>query len=83
MSHDHLDYHKDYNEYFKSKLYLFERLLKKNSNIITDIEIPEYKKIKKIASKRRLRINTILNKNSNLNLISHKYLEDKQLCEVL
>ena len=83
LSHDHLDYHKDYNEYFKSKLYLFEKLLGKNSNIITDIEIPEYKKIKKIASKRKLRINTISNKNSNLNLISHKYFEDKQLCEVL
>ena len=48
LSHDHLDYHKNFKDYLKSKLYLFEKLLKKNSNIITDREIKEYKKIKKI-----------------------------------
>ncbi len=29
LSHDHLDYHKDMKSYFKSKLYLFDRLIKK------------------------------------------------------
>ena len=29
LSHDHLDYHKDMNSYLKSKLYLFEKLIKK------------------------------------------------------
>jgi MurE/MurF fusion protein len=82
LSHDHLDYHKNFNDYFKSKLYLFEKLLKKKSNIITDIEIPEYKKIKEISLKRKLNIETISNKNSNLNIISHKYFEDKQLIEI-
>ena len=48
LSLDHLDYHKNLNTYLKSKLYLFEKLLKKSSNIITDIEIPQYKRIKKI-----------------------------------
>ena len=47
LSHDHLDYHKTFSDYLKSKLYLFEKLLKKNANIITDIEIPQYKKLKK------------------------------------
>ena len=83
LSHDHLDYHKSYNDYFKSKLYLFEKLLKKRSNIITDIEIPEYKKIKKIALKRKLRLNTISNKNSNLSLTSHEYFQDKQRSEIM
>jgi murE/murF fusion protein len=82
LSHDHLDYHKNFNDYFKSKLYLFEKLLKKNSNIITDIEIPEYKSIKKIALKRKLNIDTISNENSNLNLIYHKYFQDKQLNKI-
>ena len=82
LSHDHLDYHKNFTDYFKSKLYLFEKLLKKNSNIITDIEIPEYKKIKKIASKRKLNIDTISNDNSSLNIISHKYFQGKQLSEI-
>jgi len=79
LSHDHLDYHKNFNNYFKSKLYLFEKLLKNKSNIITDIEIPEYKKIKKIASKRKLNIETISNKKSSLNIISQQYFQDKQL----
>ena len=82
LSHDHLDYHKNFNDYFKSKLYLFEKLLKKNSNIITDIEIPEYKNIKKIALNRKLNIDTIYNENSSLNIISHKYFQDKQLNKI-
>jgi murE/murF fusion protein len=82
LSHDHLDYHKNFNDYFKSKLYLFEKLLKKNSNIITDIEIPEYKNIKKIALKRKLNIETISNEDSSLNIISHKYFKGKQLIQI-
>ena len=82
LSHDHLDYHKNFKDYLKSKLYLFEKLLKKNSNIITDIEIPEYKEIKKIAHKKKLNIDTISNKNSSLKIISHKYLRGKQLVKI-
>ena len=82
LSHDHLDYHKNFKDYLKSKLYLFEKLLEKNSNIITDIENPEYKKIKKIAIKRKLNIETISNRKSNLSMISHKYFQDKQLIEI-
>ena len=54
LSHDHLDYHKTFGDYFKSKLYLFENLLIKNGNIITDRDIPEYKKIKEISLKKKL-----------------------------
>ena len=82
LSHDHLDYHKNFNDYFKSKLYLFEKLLKKNSNVITDIEIPEYKNIKKVALKKKLNINTISNENSTLGLVSHKYFQGKQLNKI-
>ena len=82
LSHDHLDYHKNFKDYLKSKLYLFEKLLKKNSNIITDIEIPEYKNLKKIALKRKLNIETISNENSSLNVISHKYFKGKQLNKI-
>ena len=82
LSHDHLDYHKNFKDYFNSKLYLFEKLLKKNSNIITDIEIPEYKNIKKIALKKKLNIETISNLNSSLSIISHKYFKGKQLSQI-
>ena len=32
LSHDHLDYHKNMKEYLESKLYLFDRLIKKRGN---------------------------------------------------
>ena len=82
LSHDHLDYHKNFKDYLKSKLYLFEKLLKRNSTIITDIEIPEYKQIKNIALKKKLNIKTISSYKSSLNIISHKYLEGKQSIQI-
>jgi MurE/MurF fusion protein len=82
LSHDHLDYHKNFKDYFKSKLYLFEKLVKKNSNVITDIKIPEYKKIRNIALKRKLNIKTISNSGGNLNIISQKYFQGKQLIQI-
>ena len=82
LSHDHLDYHKTHSEYLKSKLYLFNKLLKKKSNIITDKNIAQYKKIKEIALKNKLTIETISSKNSNLEIISHKYHNDKQIVKI-
>ena len=52
LSQDHLDYHKNLKDYLKAKLHLFERLVKKRGNVIIDDKIPEFKKIKKIASKK-------------------------------
>ena len=46
LSHDHLDYHKNFESYLNAKLYLFQFLIKKRGNIITDEKIPEFKKIK-------------------------------------
>ena len=82
LSHDHLDYHKTFNDYLKSKLYLFKKLLKKNANIITDIEAPQYIKIKKIALKNKLNIETISNNKSNLEIISHEYQNEKQVVKI-
>ena len=82
LSHDHLDYHKTLDEYLKSKLYLFERLLIKNANIITDLEITEYKKIKRIASRKKFKIETISNNKGNLETISHKYHNEKQIVKI-
>ncbi len=82
LSHDHLDYHKSFKNYFRSKLYLFQKLVKKRSNVITDIEIPEYKKIERVAINRKLNIQTISNYKSNLNIISQKYSNEKQLIRI-
>jgi len=82
LSHDHLDYHKTYSDYLKSKLYLFNKLLRKKSNIITDTKIPQYRKIKKIALKNKINIQTISENNSNLKIISHEYHNEKQIVKI-
>tara|TARA_B100001996_G_scaffold124279_1_gene94107 strand:- start:1118 stop:3967 length:2850 start_codon:yes stop_codon:yes gene_type:complete len=82
LSLDHLDYHRSYKDYLKSKMYLFEKLLKKKSSIITDNNIPEYKVIKNISQKNEARLITISNENSDLSIISHQYLGEKQLLKL-
>ena len=82
LSHDHLDYHKTFNDYLKSKLYLFHKLLKKKGNLITDIEIPQYRRIKEIALKNKLNIQTISSNNGNLEIISHIYKNEKQIVKI-
>ena len=82
LSHDHLDYHKSYSDYLNSKLYLFKKLLNKGSKVIVDTDIPEFKKIKKISKKKKLKLKTILNNNCSLSLISHRYLGEKQIIKI-
>ena len=57
FSHDHLDYHKTMKDYFKSKMILFNNNLKKKGNVIISSKIKEFKKIKKITYKKKLKIN--------------------------
>ena len=82
LSHDHLDYHKTFDNYFKSKLYLFEKLLKKNGSIITDIEIPQYKKIKAIALKKKFNLETISKNKGKLEIFFHEYQNEKQIVKI-
>ena len=56
FSQDHMDYHKSMKKYLEAKLILFKKILKKNNYIITDANIPEFKKIKNIAKKRKLKM---------------------------
>ncbi len=82
LSHDHLDYHKNMTNYFKSKLYLFEKLIKKNGNIVTDANIPQVKIINKISLKKKINLNLINNKDKGIEIITSKFLDDKQLLEL-
>ncbi len=79
LSHDHLDYHKNMKRYFKSKLYLFEKLVKKAGNIITDANIPQRKKIENISFKNKISFNLIFSKQNGIELISHKFSGEKQI----
>ena len=82
LSHDHLDYHKDMKNYLKSKLYLFEKLIKKKGDIITDAKIPQNKKIKKISLKKNINLSLIFNREKGIELISHKFANEKQILEI-
>jgi len=82
LSHDHLDYHKNFRDYLNSKLYLFKHLLKRNSTIITDSTLPQFPKIKKIANKKKYNLLSIFEKNSDLPMVSHKYEDDLQIIDI-
>ena len=82
LSHDHLDYHKTFNDYLKSKLYLFEKLLKSRGSIITDSKIPEYKNLKKIALNNRFNLQVLSKSHNGINIYSHEYKNDKQIVKI-
>jgi MurE/MurF fusion protein len=82
LSHDHLDYHKNMKNYLKSKLYLLDQLIKKKGNIITDGNIPQSNRIKKISIKKNLNLSLIFNKENGIELISHKFLNEKQILNI-
>ncbi len=82
FSQDHLDYHKNLKAYLKAKLYLFKNLIKKNGNIITDEKIPEFKKIKKIALNKGLKLYTISDKKNNFSILSHTFKGESQILKI-
>ena len=82
LSHDHLDYHKNFKDYLKSKLYLFKYLVKKKGYIILDSTIPQFKEIKKASNKKKLKLLTVFGKNSNLELVSHIFKGEYQILKI-
>ncbi len=82
LSQDHLDYHKNFKEYFKAKLYLFENLIGKRGNVITDETLPEFKRIKKIAISRKLKLQFLNNSKNQFQILSHSYRGEKQILKI-
>ncbi len=84
LSHDHLDYHKNFKDYLNSKLYLFKKLTKKNGNVITDQSIPQFNVIKNICKNKKLKFNFLSKKKENLQIFvrSHKFRGESQLIEL-
>ncbi len=82
LSQDHLDYHKNFKEYFKAKLYLFENLIGKKGNLITDETLPEFKRIKKIAISRKLKLQVLNNNKNQFQILSHSYRGEKQILKI-
>ena len=82
LSHDHLDYHKNMQSYFSSKMYLFKKLLNRRSKIITDEENKEFPYIKNISDKRGIKRITIGLKSGCIKILSNKYFKNKQIIKI-
>ncbi len=82
LSQDHLDYHKNLNAYFKAKLYLFKNLMKKKGNVITDERLPQFKEIKKIALRKKLKLHTLYDNKDKFEIISHNFRGETQLLRI-
>ena len=82
LSHDHLDYHKSIKDYLNSKLYLFNKLIKKRGTIITDASIPQAKQLKNISIKTKTNLSLIYNEKKGIKLISHQFKNEKQILEI-
>ena len=82
FSQDHLDYHKNLKNYLKAKLYLFQNLIEKKGNIITDENIKEFQKIKRISIKKKLKLFTLRDKKNNFKILSHKFKGETQIIEL-
>ncbi len=83
LSHDHLDYHKNMKSYFNSKMHLFKNLLKKNSKVIVDEKVKEYKNIKNIIKKKKLKKISIGSASPGLQILQNKYNKNKQILKIL
>ncbi len=82
LSQDHLDYHKNLKEYLNAKLYLFKNLIKNKGNIITDSEIPEFQKIKKIAINKNLKLDVLNSNEKNFKILTHSFRGIKQVIKI-
>ena len=82
FSQDHLDYHKNLKNYLKAKLYLYENLMKNKGQVITDENIPQFKKIKKITINKNLKLNILNDKKNNFEFLSHTYQGESQIINI-
>jgi len=57
-------------------------LIKKKGNVITDETLPEFKRIKKIAISRKLKLQVLNNSKNQFQILSHSYRGEKQILKI-
>lgn len=75
FSQDHLDYHKNMENYFNCKMLLFNSVLKAKNHAVLNSDIAEFSKIKEICQKNNLKIVEYGQKSQDLKIT--KIIEDK------
>ena len=78
-NHEHLDYHKNMENYFNSKMELFKNHCKNNAKIILNPDTNYYDRIKKICLDKNYKIITFgYNKESDFRILSNKVIDGFQ-----
>ncbi|QRZ13481.1 UDP-N-acetylmuramoyl-L-alanyl-D-glutamate--2,6-diaminopimelate ligase [Paracoccus methylovorus] len=74
FSQDHLDYHKDFDEYFAAKALLFDHLLEEGAGAVINIDDPRGRQMALIAKDRDLKLTTIGREaGADLRILGQRY----------
>lgn len=83
ISNDHLDYHKDIDEYFNAKLRLFSELLDKNGVAVVNIDEERSNKIIEVCESRGIKTITYgKGKNADIRLLKYEIENQSQKVEI-
>lgn len=82
ISHDHLDFHKNFQNYLNSKMRLFKRHLKTSGTAIINENTNEIKKIKK-SLKNNKNVHYFKSEKSNFNILKIKRLTKTHIIVLL
>lgn len=79
LSRDHLDYHKNYREYFEAKLILFNEILATHGIAVLNADIPEYNELQDICKNRGIQIYSYGKNGENIRLLQHGEFLDLEI----